>query len=117
MASSLFIAGHFQDALVYLSSIKEYCQGSDAFAWNHGIALASLGRWGEAEEALSTLTRPEWRADPVFAGWLARCYIQTGASAGSNTRSHWLEIEMNDDFIAAARTRQIPGCEPDTQKF
>lgn len=79
MASSLFIAGHFQDALVYLSSIKEYCQGEDAFAWNHGIALASLGRWGEAEEALSTLTRPEWRADPVFAGWLARCYIQTGA--------------------------------------
>ncbi len=78
MASSLFIAGRFQDALVYLSSVKEYCQGEDAFAWNHGIALASLGRWDEAEEALSTLTRPEWRADPVFVGWLARCYIQTG---------------------------------------
>ena len=42
MASCFFLLKQFDDALVYLNSIKSYFQSDDDFHWNNAITHASI---------------------------------------------------------------------------
>lgn len=78
MASAYFLAGQFEDVLVYLKSIKQYHANDDDFRWNHGVALAAAGRYAEAEEELLSVKREGYQREPVFLLWVARCLIANG---------------------------------------
>lgn len=78
MASAYFLAGQFEDVLVYLKSIKQYHQQDDDYHWNMGIALAASGHYDEAEEELLTVKREAYQREPVFLLWVARCLIANG---------------------------------------
>ena len=60
---------------MYLSSIKAYLGEADEFNWNHGVALAAVGKYAEAEEALLRVRAPALANDPTLVSWLARCHI------------------------------------------
>jgi intraflagellar transport protein 56 len=45
----------FDDALVYLNSIKSYFQTDDDFHWNYAIACASSGDYKEAEKSFFSI--------------------------------------------------------------
>ncbi len=65
----------FDDANVYLQSIKQYLADSDEFNWNHGVSLAAMGKYAEAEEALLRVRSPALTSDATFVSWLARCHV------------------------------------------
>eukprot|EP00956_Cyclotella_meneghiniana_P038106 scaffold148878_cov24-Cyclotella_meneghiniana.AAC.1 len=78
MASSLILLKEYEDALVYLESIKTYLENDDVFNWNYGIALAALERYDEALEALLNVCDLSFKSDLAYIMWLAKCYIMTG---------------------------------------
>lgn len=78
ISSFLFLKGQFEDALVYLRTIREFLANDDEFNWNYGLALAATGKYLEAEEALSVVASDAFRAEFVYIAWLARCYIMNG---------------------------------------
>lgn len=53
MASYHLLANEFEDANIYLESIKSYLEESDnedissCFNWNHGMSLAASGKYRE----------------------------------------------------------------------
>ncbi|RYY34712.1 hypothetical protein EON62_03050, partial [archaeon] len=75
MASCFYLQRHFEDANVYLSSIKPYLINDDDFNWNYGMSLAAAGSYKEAEETLLLIQNPAYTNDSVYLCWLARCYI------------------------------------------
>lgn len=52
---------------------KSYFYNDDSFNYNHGQALAAVGRWKEAEEAFLLVQSDIFKADYAFLSWLARC--------------------------------------------
>jgi intraflagellar transport protein 56 len=60
---------------VYLQSIKQYMVEADEFNWNHGVSLAAVGKYAEAEEALLRVRSPALTGDATFVSWLARCHV------------------------------------------
>lgn len=78
MASAYFLAGQFDDVLVYLKSIKQYHEGDDDFHWNMGVALAASGQFEAAEAELLQVKREAYQRDPVFLLWVARCLVANG---------------------------------------
>lgn len=78
MASCFYLLRQFEDVLVYMSSIKEYCSHLPAFNYNYGIALASTGRYAEAEEALGAVADDRLRGDYAYVSWYARSLIMAG---------------------------------------
>jgi intraflagellar transport protein 56 len=61
-----------------LQSIKQYMvesSWSDEFYWNHGVSLAAVGKYAEAEEALLRVRSPSLTSDATFVSWLARCHV------------------------------------------
>lgn len=65
----------FEDVVLYLSSIKSYFYNDENFNFIYGQAKASTGKFIEAEEALSSISDPEIRGDPVYLAWLTRTFI------------------------------------------
>lgn len=51
----------FWDCVEHLQSIRSYFAADDDFNWNYGLALAATGKYAEAEEALASVQRPEYR--------------------------------------------------------
>merc|ERR1711871_153269 len=78
MASCFFLLKQFEDVNVYLKSIKAYMYNDDDFNWNHGIALAQVGDFKGAEEALLLVQNDKYKAEYCYISWLARCYIANG---------------------------------------
>lgn len=75
MASHFFLRRMFEDAQIYLSSIKNYLHNDDDFNWNYGITLAAVGNYKDAEETLLLLQGRILSSDFVYVAWLARCFI------------------------------------------
>jgi intraflagellar transport protein 56 len=78
MASCFFILRQFDDAIVYLKSIKNFYERDDDFNWNYGIAQASAGEFGEAEAAFQLVQNERYKADEVYLKWLGRCHVMSG---------------------------------------
>lgn len=78
ISSFLFLKKQFDDALIYLRTIREFLAQDDVFNWNYGIALAATGKWAEAEEALSAVTSDLFKSDFVFIAWFAKSLIMNG---------------------------------------
>ncbi len=55
MASALLLSPQPQEALPYLESMAEVCQGDDALSWNLGVARAAAGQWEAAAQALQAV--------------------------------------------------------------
>ena len=78
MATKLVLEGHFEDANVYLSSIREYMFNNDAFNWNYGMSMAASGNYKHAEELLLLVQNEKWRSEYCYLNWLVRCYVANG---------------------------------------
>jgi len=75
MASHFFLRRMFEDAQIYLSSIKNYLHNDDDFNWNYGITLAAVGNYKDAEETLLLLQGRMLSSEFIYVAWLARCFI------------------------------------------
>mmetsp|Transcript_94982 Transcript_94982/g.307265 ORF Transcript_94982/g.307265 Transcript_94982/m.307265 type:complete len:196 (-) Transcript_94982:87-674(-) len=78
MASCFFLLKQFDDALVYLKSVKPYFSNDDDFNWDYGIACANAADYKEAKEALLQVQNDKYRAEFCYLSWLCRCYIMSG---------------------------------------
>ncbi|KAF5287512.1 hypothetical protein FQA39_LY04140 [Lamprigera yunnana] len=75
MAAAFFLAGQFEEVLVYLSSIKSYFHSDDTFNFNYGQAKTACKQYKEAEEIFLIIQDVKIKSDYVFISSLARCYI------------------------------------------
>lgn len=98
MASCFFLMKQFEDVLVYLNSVKAYSYTDAHFAYNYGVALASVGRFAEAEQEFLTVQDEMVRQEYGYLSWLARCFIMDG-----KPREAWelyLKMDSNTDSFA-----------------
>ncbi|CAD5216238.1 unnamed protein product [Bursaphelenchus okinawaensis] len=110
MASAEFLWRQFDQALIYLRSIKNFFESDELFHYNYGQALAQSGEYVEAEQVLETLKDPEYIHDICYLLCLARSYIKNGKSekawdlckSGENTHDivRLLHLVANDCYIA-----------------
>lgn len=75
MAASFFLAGQFEEVLVYLTSIKSYLHSDDTFNFNFAQAKTACNQFKEAEESFLLIQDPKIKNDYVFVSNLARCYV------------------------------------------
>ncbi|XP_066151815.1 intraflagellar transport protein 56 isoform X2 [Euwallacea fornicatus] len=75
MAASFFLAGQFEEVLVYMTSIKSYLHSDDTFNFNFAQAKAACNQFKEAEEIFLLIQDPKIKNEYVFIANLARCYI------------------------------------------
>lgn len=95
MASCFFLLKQFEDVNTYLSSIKQYLYNDDNFNWNYGIALASNGKYADAQETLLLVQNEKLTSDYCYLSWLCRSYIMN-----KNASAAWelyLKIENTDE--------------------
>lgn len=78
MAMCFFLMEQFDDALIYLKSIKAYCGSDDSFKWNYGVALASVGKYSEASLQLASIQNPAYLMDFHCISWTCKCLIFIG---------------------------------------
>lgn len=78
IASFLFLKKQYEDVLIYLKTIKDFMASDNDFNWNHGMALAAVNKFAEAEEALVKVTDESYRSEYTYNAWLAKCYIMNG---------------------------------------
>eukprot|EP00474_Spongospora_subterranea_P002924 CRZ03382.1 hypothetical protein [Spongospora subterranea] len=93
MASCYFLLQQFDDVLVYLSSIQTYFQNDDRFNWNFGVALAKVGRYAEAAQALANVQNQTRRKQYDFIAWSARIDIYMGQA--NQAWEKYLEMETS----------------------
>lgn len=80
MAQYYFFEKRWDDVLIYLNSIAEYCHTDPAFNYDLGIALAGNGEWEEAAKRLALVQEGDPEASSfTFQAWLARAHINRGA--------------------------------------
>lgn len=65
MASALLLSPQPQEALPYLESVAEVCEGDDALSWNLGLARGAAGQWEAAAQALQAVQASRSAADRV----------------------------------------------------
>lgn len=75
MAASFFLAGQFEEVLVYLTSIKSYLHSDDTFNFNFAQAKTACNQFKEAEESFLLVQDPKIKSDYVYISNLARCYV------------------------------------------
>ncbi|XP_065561026.1 intraflagellar transport protein 56-like isoform X2 [Artemia franciscana] len=78
MASYLILQKKYEEALVYLDSIKVYCSENDEFNANYGQIKAACGDFNGALEHLLYVTSETARNDFTYLACLAKCYVSTG---------------------------------------
>lgn len=109
MASALFLDQEFDDANVYLSSIKNFSADDDDFNWNYGISLSRCGDCVAGEETLLKVQNPSYKSDIHYCAWLARCQIKNGKadsawgmypSIDETNRVYFLKVIAEDCFRA-----------------
>lgn len=72
MASALLLSPQPQEALPYLESVAEVCEGDDALSWNLGLARGAAGQWEEAARALQAVQVSPVGADAGRMAWACR---------------------------------------------
>ncbi|CAM6071431.1 unnamed protein product [Sphagnum tenellum] len=98
MASCFFLLKQFDDALIYLKSIKAYSEAQDEFNWNYGIAKAAVGAYQEAEQALLLVSNEHYQSDYYYQAWLCRCFIMAGKA--SLAWDHNVQIEASEESFS-----------------
>lgn len=92
MAAAFFLAGQFEEVLVYLTSIKSYLHSGtkrfncrkafklthildDTFNFNYAQAKTACNQFKEAEEIFLLIKDPKIKSDYIYISNLARCYV------------------------------------------
>ncbi|KAI5061955.1 hypothetical protein GOP47_0022494 [Adiantum capillus-veneris] len=95
MASFYFLSKQFEDAIIYLKSIRNFCETKDEFKWNYGIAKASVGDYCDAEEMLSLISSEKFVEDYYYHTWLAYCLVMNGRAHIAWER--YIQVEASDE--------------------
>ncbi|OAF70528.1 TPR repeat protein 26 [Intoshia linei] len=74
-ASCYLLLRQFDNALLYMTSIKTYFTNDDVFSFNMAQAKAGIGRYDEAEETFLLIQDEQIKREYTFISWLVRCYI------------------------------------------
>ena len=90
-ATAFLLAKNFDQAVIYLDSIKEYVGEQTSFLWNYGIARAAVGDYHEALQLLLRITDATLTNDFVYTSWLTRCLVMTGDADSAWERYHMVE--------------------------
>ncbi|CAB3253749.1 unnamed protein product [Arctia plantaginis] len=108
MASSYFLAGHFEEVLVYLNSIKSFFVNDDTFNFNYAQAKVATGFYREAEEVLLAIQDENMRSTFTFLACLCRCHVMNKdshlaweiciKSAGTPDSFALLQLLANDSY-------------------
>ncbi|XP_050670755.1 intraflagellar transport protein 56 isoform X1 [Leptidea sinapis] len=108
MASSYFLAGQFEEVLVYLNSIKSFFVNDDTFNFNYAQAKVATGFYREAEESLHLIQDDEIRSSFTFLSCLCRCHVMNKEahlaweicikSAGTPDSFALLQLVANDSY-------------------
>jgi len=78
MASCFFLLKQFSDVLIYLNSIKMYFKDNDDFNYNFGQSKAAIGKWLEAEDALTRIQSEVIKNEYVYLCTIIRAFIKNG---------------------------------------
>ncbi|XP_026317759.1 intraflagellar transport protein 56 [Hyposmocoma kahamanoa] len=108
MASFYFLAGQFEEVLVYLNSIKSFFVNDDTFNFNYAQAKVATGFYREAEETLLTMQDENMRSSFTFLACLCRCHVMNKdahlaweiciKSAGTPDSFALLQLVANDSY-------------------
>ncbi|RVE48083.1 hypothetical protein evm_007270 [Chilo suppressalis] len=108
MASSYFLAGHHEEVLVYLNSIKSFFVNDDTFNFNYAQAKVATGFYREAEESLLSIQDESIRSSFTYLACLCRCHVMNGdatlaweicvKSAGTPDNFALLQLVANDSY-------------------
>nr|CAG4634733.1 EOG090X04LA [Alona affinis] len=75
VASAFFLQNQYEDALLYLTSIRSYLSSDDTFKFNLAQVQTVLGHYKEAEEELLTIQNSKYRTDYTYLECLTRCMV------------------------------------------
>ncbi|ENN77902.1 hypothetical protein YQE_05579, partial [Dendroctonus ponderosae] len=75
MAAAFFLAGQFEEVLVYLSSIKSYLHSDDTFNFNFAQAKTACQHFKDAEDSFLLIQDPKIKNHYVYISNLARCFV------------------------------------------
>ncbi|XP_052740382.1 intraflagellar transport protein 56 [Bicyclus anynana] len=108
MASSYFLAGQFEEVLVYLNSIKSFFVNDDTFNFNYAQAKVATGLYREAEECLLAVQDETVRSSFTYLACLCRCHVMNKEahraweicvkSAGTPDSFALLQLVANDSY-------------------
>nr|XP_026490875.1 intraflagellar transport protein 56 [Vanessa tameamea] len=108
MASSYFLAGQFEEVLVYLNSIKSFFVNDDTFNFNYAQAKVASGFYREAEECLLTIQDETIRNSFTYLACLCRCHVMNKEAqlaweicvkaAGTPDSFALLQLVANDSY-------------------
>ncbi|KOB73621.1 putative tetratricopeptide repeat protein, partial [Operophtera brumata] len=100
MAASYFLAGHFEEVLVYLNSIKSFFVNDDTFNFNYAQAKVATGFYREAEECLLGIQDEAMRSCYTYLACLCRCHVM-------NKEAH-----LAWEICVKVRSRGVPSRHP-----
>ncbi|XP_046959830.1 intraflagellar transport protein 56 [Vanessa cardui] len=108
MASSYFLAGQFEEVLVYLNSIKSFFVNDDTFNFNYAQAKVASGFYREAEECLLVIQDETIRNSFTYLACLCRCHVMNKEAqhaweicvkaAGTPDSFALLQLVANDSY-------------------
>ncbi|CAK1547012.1 unnamed protein product [Leptosia nina] len=108
MASSYFLAGQFEEVLVYLNSIKSFFVSDDTFNFNYAQAKVGTGFYREAEECLLQIQDENICSSFTYLACLCRCHVMNKEaylaweicvkSAGTPDSFALLQLVANDSY-------------------
>ena len=71
----LFVQAEFQGCLSAINSIEEHVGALDELIYNKAMALASIGRYDEAEKYFLQVQNPYYTKEIYYLQWLVKCYV------------------------------------------
>eukprot|EP00297_Palpitomonas_bilix_P003360 CAMPEP_0113885446 /NCGR_PEP_ID=MMETSP0780_2-20120614/10916_1 /TAXON_ID=652834 /ORGANISM="Palpitomonas bilix" /LENGTH=574 /DNA_ID=CAMNT_0000873375 /DNA_START=380 /DNA_END=2104 /DNA_ORIENTATION=- /assembly_acc=CAM_ASM_000599 len=93
-SSALIIRKRAIDALVYMESVKDYCQGEEQFKYNYAITLMSAKRYRDAEDQLRQCHDKSITDSSGYIMMLARCCIMR--KSAKDAWELYLTMETSD---------------------